>query len=162
MTGLIEIKLNQDFNDNILPKIDALAAEQNKKRNDVIRDILYASSNYKPRPRSPENANKVLIEQYERPIQKRRILVAVDMVYMEAFFQYILTLPGRSYWNRNSYLHQILYHYFGMEAPNNGSVEIPTMQPFNLSNPQLVRRIKLSGLQKQTKDNCPSTMKTQI
>ena len=155
MTGLIEIKLNQDFNDNILPKIDALAAEKNKKRNDVIRDILYASSNYKPRPRSPENANKVLIEQYELPIQKRRILIAVDTVYLYAFYQYILTLPGLER-NRNSYLHQILYHYFGMEAPNNGSVEIPTMQPFDLSNPQPVRRIKLSGLQKQTKDYCPS------
>jgi len=155
MTGLIEIKLNQDFNDNILPKIDALAAEQNKKRNDVIRDILYVSSNYKPRPRSPENANKVHIKQYERSM-KRRIWVAVDMVYLDAFYGYILTLPGRSYWNRNSYLHQILYHYFGMEVPNNSSIEIPPMHPFDLSNPQPVRRIKISGLLKQTEDYCPS------
>jgi hypothetical protein len=155
MTGLIEIKLNQDFNDNILPKIDALAAEQNKTRNDVIRDILYASSNYKPRPRSPENANKVLIEQYERPMQKRRIWVAVDTVYLDAFYQYVLTLPGMER-NYNSYLHQILYHHFGMEVPNSGSAEIPTMQPFDLSNPPRVQRIKLSGLQKQTEDYCPS------
>ena len=139
MTGLIEIKLNKDFIKNILPKIDALAAEQNKTRNDVIRDILYSSSNYKPRPRSPEKVNKVHIEDnYERSMQKRRILVAVDTVYMDAFYQYILTLPGRFERNRNSYLHQILYHYFGMEVPNNGSVEIPTMQPFDLSNPPRV------------------------
>ena len=124
----------------------------------MIRDILYASSNYKPRPRSPEKVNKVHIEeqQDERSMQKRRILVAVDMVYRDAFYQYILTLPGRFERNCNSYLHQILYHYFGMEVPNNGSTEIPTMQPFDLSNPPRVRRIKLSGLQKQTEDYCPS------
>ena len=87
MTGLLEIKRDKDFIKNILPKIDALAAEQNKTRTDVIRDILYASSNYKPRPRSPEKVNKVHIEeqQDERSMQKRRILVAVDMVYRMRF-----------------------------------------------------------------------------
>jgi hypothetical protein len=54
MTVFLEIKHDKDFNDNILPKIDALAAEQNKTRNDVISDILYPSSDYKPRRRSPE------------------------------------------------------------------------------------------------------------
>ena len=85
MTGLIEIKCDKDFNTNILPKIDALAAEQNKTRNDVIRDILYSSSNYKPKQPSPEKVNKVHIEQYERSM-KRRIWVTVDMVYLDAFY----------------------------------------------------------------------------
>lgn len=110
----------------------------------MIRDILYASSGYKPKPRSPEKVNKSHIEelQDERSMQYRRILVAVDTVYMYAFYQYILTLPGRFDRNRNSYLNQILYRYFGMEVPNNDSIEIPPMQPFKLINPPRVR-IKL-------------------
>jgi hypothetical protein len=43
-----------------------------------------------------------------------------------------------------------------MEVPNNGSGEIPTIHPFDLSNPQLLRPIKLSKLQKQTEEYCPS------
>jgi hypothetical protein len=134
MKGLLEIKRNKDFDENIIPKIDALAAEQNKTRIDVIRDILYASSNYKPKKLSPENANETFVEQCERSL-KRRIRVAVDMVYLDAFYGYLFTLPGMER-NYNSYLHQVLYHYFGMEVPNNDSAEIPTMHPFDLSNPE--------------------------
>jgi hypothetical protein len=100
----------------------------------VIRDILYASSNYKPKPSSPKKVNNSLAEKYERSL-KRRIWVAVDMIYLDAFYGYLFTLPGMER-NRNSYLHQVLYHYFGMEVPNNDSAEIPTMHPFDLSNPE--------------------------
>jgi hypothetical protein len=158
MTVFLEIRRDNDFNENILPKIDALAAEQNKTITDVIRDILYASSSYKPMPCSRENANKIHIEEQkdDRSMKRRRILVAVDMVYYYAFYLYIITLPGRLERNCNSYLRQVLYLYFGMEVPNNGSAEIPTMQPFDLSNPQPLRPIKISGLLKQTEDYCPS------
>jgi hypothetical protein len=46
MTVFLKIKCGKEFNDNILPKIDELAAEQNIT--DIIRDILYASASYKP------------------------------------------------------------------------------------------------------------------
>jgi hypothetical protein len=124
----------------------------------VIRDILYASSNYKPKPTSPKKVNNFLIEEQkdDRSMKRRRILVAVDMVYYYAFYLYIITLPGRLERNCNSYLHQVLYHYFGMEVPNNDSAEIPPMHPFDLSNPQPLQPIKISGLLKQTEDNCQS------
>lgn len=40
MTLFLEIKRYRDFNSDVLPKIDALAADQNRTRSDIIRDIL--------------------------------------------------------------------------------------------------------------------------
>jgi len=48
MFPFLEIKHYRDFDKNILPKIDALAAAQNRTRSDVIRDILYARFGYIP------------------------------------------------------------------------------------------------------------------
>jgi len=50
----LEIKRYKDFKKDILPKIDALVAEQNRTRSDIIRDILYAKFGYEPDPWSQD------------------------------------------------------------------------------------------------------------
>ena len=97
MFPFLEIKHYRDFNKNILPKIDALAAEQNRTRSDVIRDILYARFGYIPLPRSQDKINEDLIKerQEETIVQHRCIIVRVDKEYKDLFFKYILTQPGR-------------------------------------------------------------------
>jgi hypothetical protein len=144
MTGILQIKRDKDFNKNILPKIDALAAEQNKTRTDVIRDILYARSRYEPKPCSPEKVNEDHIKerQAEKELSYRFIVVTVDNNYRDSFYEYLITLTGRLDNNYNSYINQTLCHYFGMEVPNNGSTIIPPIQPFNV-NDQTRVRIKL-------------------
>ena len=63
MFPFLEIKHYRDFNKNILPKIDALAAEQNRTRSDVIRDILYARFGYIPVSRSQDKINEDHVEE---------------------------------------------------------------------------------------------------
>jgi hypothetical protein len=119
MTLFVQISRNKDFNTNILPKIDALAAEQNRTRSDVIRDILYARFGYEPESQSPEQVNEDRIEERheERSVQRRCIIVRVDKEYKDLFFEFILTQPGRLDRNYRSYINQTLYHYFGMAVP---------------------------------------------
>jgi len=119
MTLFVQISRNKDFNTNILPKIDALAAAQNRTRSDVIRDILYARFGYEPEPRSQDKINEDRIEerQEERSVQHRCIIVRVDGKYKDLFFKYILTQPGRLDRNYRGYINQTLYHYFGMAVP---------------------------------------------
>jgi hypothetical protein len=68
MTGSLEIKRDKDFDRNLLPKINALAAKQNKTRSDISRDILCSRSDYEPEPRSPAMVNKdrIIEQQVER------------------------------------------------------------------------------------------------
>ena len=63
MALFLEIKRYRDFDRDVLPKIDALAAEQNRTRPDVIRDILYAKFDYKPESRSQDQINEDHIEE---------------------------------------------------------------------------------------------------
>ena len=62
MTPFLEIKRYRDFYRDVLPKIDALAAEQNRTRPDIIRAILYAKFDYKPEPKSQDQINEAHIE----------------------------------------------------------------------------------------------------
>jgi len=119
MFPFLEIKHYRDFDKNILPKIDALAAEQGKNRPDVIRDILYARFGYEPEPRSPEQVNEdhAAERQEERSVQHRCIIVRVDKEYRDMFFQFIVEQPGRLDRNYRKYLNQTLYHYFDMAVP---------------------------------------------
>jgi len=134
MTLFIQISRNKDFNTNILPRIDALAAEQGKTRSDVIRDILYARFGYISLPRSQDNINEDLIKerQEERSVQHRCIIVRVDREYRDMFFQFIVEQPGRLDRNYRRYLNQTLYHYFDMAVPKHGSAKNatkPIIQP---------------------------------
>jgi hypothetical protein len=119
MFPFLEIKHYRDFNTNILPKIDALAAEQNRTRSDVIRDILYARFGYEPKPRSPEQVNEdhAAERQEEKKVKCRCIVVRVDKEYRLMFFQFIVEQPGRLDRNYRRYLNQTLYHYFDMAVP---------------------------------------------
>ena len=119
MFPFLEIKHYRDFDKNILPKIDALAAEQNRTRSDVIRDILYARFGYIPKPRSQEQINEdhTAERQEGKSVQYRCIVVRVDKEYRDLFFKYILTQPGRLDRNYRGYINQTLYHYFDMAVP---------------------------------------------
>jgi hypothetical protein len=119
MFPFLEIKHYRDFDKNILPKIDALATEQNRTRSDVIRDILYARFGYIPLSRSQDKINEDLIKerQEETKVKCRCIIVRVDGKYKDLFFKYILTQPGRLDRNYRRYLNQTLYHYFDMAVP---------------------------------------------
>jgi len=119
MFPFLEIKHYRDFDKNILPKIDALVAEQNRTRSDVIRDILYRRFGYIPLPRSPEQVSEdhAAERQEERSVQHRCIIVRVDKEYRWMFFQFIVEQPGRLDRSYRGYLNQILYHHFGMAAP---------------------------------------------
>ena len=119
MFPFLEIKHYRDFDKNILPKIDALAAAQNRTRSDVIRDILYARFGYDPEPRSQDKINEDhAAERLEgKSVQHRCIIVRVDEKYKDLFFKYILTQPGRLDRNYRRYLNQTLYHYFDMAVP---------------------------------------------
>jgi hypothetical protein len=144
MTGFLQIKRDKDFYNNILPKIDALAAEQNRTRSDIIRDILYSRSGYEPKPRSHEKVNEDHVKERQavKELNYRFIVVTVNNNYRDSFYEYLITLTGRLDSNYNTYMNQTLYHYFGMEVPNNGSTIIPTMQQFNVNDQPRVR-IKL-------------------
>jgi len=119
MFPFLEIKHYRDFDKNILPKIDALAAEQNRTRSDVIRDILYARFDYTPRSRSQDKINEDLIKERQegKSVQHRCIVVRVDGEYKDLFFKYIIAQPGRLDRNYRSYLNQCMYHYFDMAVP---------------------------------------------
>ena len=119
MFPFLEIKHYRDFDKNILPKIDALAAEQNRTRSDVIRDILYARFGYIPLSRSQDKINEdhAAERQEEKKVKCRCIIVRVDGEYKDLFFKYILTQPGRLDRNYRVYINQILYHYFDMAVP---------------------------------------------
>src|SRR5665647_878913 len=134
MTLFMQISRNKDFNTNILPKIDALAAEQGKTRSDIIRDILYRRFGYIPLPRSPDKINEDRVEerQEETKVQHRCIIVRVDKEYRDMFFQFIVEQPGRLDRNYRRYLNQTLYHYFDMAVPKHGSAKNatkPIIQP---------------------------------
>ena len=109
----------RDFDKNILPKIDALAAEHNRTRSDVIRDILYARFGYIPLPRSQDKIieDHTAERQEGKSVQHRCIIVRVDGKYKDLFFEFILTQPGRLDRNYRRYLNQTLYHYFDMAVP---------------------------------------------
>ena len=119
MFPFLQIKHYRDFDKNILPKIDALAAAQNRTRSDVIRDILYARFSYEPEPRSPEKVNEDRIKELQegKSVQHRCIIVKVDGEYRLMFFEYIIGQPGRLDRNYRRYLNQTLYHYFDMAVP---------------------------------------------
>jgi predicted GTPase len=119
MFPFLQIKRYRDFNKNILPKIDALAAEQNRTRSDVIRDILYGRFGYIPLSRSPEQVNEdhAAERQEGKSLQHCCVIVRVDKEYKDMFFKYILTQPGGLERNYRRYLNQTLYHYFDMAVP---------------------------------------------
>jgi len=119
MFPYLEIKHYRDFDKNILPKIDALAVEQNRTRSDVIRDILYARFGYISLPRSQDKINEdhAAELQEEKKVKCRYIIVRVDEEYKDLFFKYILTQPGRLDRNYRVYINQTLYHYFDMGVP---------------------------------------------
>jgi len=119
MFPFLEIKHYRDFDKNILPKIDALAAEQGKNRSDVIRYILYARFGYISLPRSQDQINEdhAAERQEGKSVQHRCIIVRVDKEYRDMFFQFIVEQPGRLDRNYRSYLNQTLYHYFDMAVP---------------------------------------------
>ena len=119
MFPFLQIKHYRDFDKNILPKIDALAAEQSRTRSDVIRDILYARFGYIPLPRSQDKINEdhAAERQEETKVKCRCIIVRVDEEYKDLFFKYILTQPGRLDRNYRGYINQTLYHYFDMAVP---------------------------------------------
>jgi hypothetical protein len=119
MTLFVQISRNKDLNTNILPKIDALAAAQNRTRSDVIRNILYARFGYEPEPRSQDkiNGDHAAEIQEEMKVQRRCIIIRVDKEYRLMFFEFVLTQPGRLDRNYRRYLNQILYHYFDMAVP---------------------------------------------
>jgi hypothetical protein len=119
MFPFLEIKHYRDFDKNILPKIDAIAAGQDKTRSDVIRDILYARFGYISLPRSQDQVNEYRIEerQEETRVKCRCIVVRVDKEYRDMFFQFIVEQPGRLDRNYRRYLNQTLYHYFDMAVP---------------------------------------------
>lgn len=125
----------RDFDKNILPKIDALAAEQNRTRSDVIRDILYARFGYEPEPRSPEQVSEdhAAERQKGKSVQYRCIVVRVDKEYRWMFFEFILAQPGRLDRNYRRYLNQTLYHYFDMATPSISPLKIPLNPSFNLN-----------------------------
>ena len=58
MFPFLQIKRYKDFDKNILPKIDAIAAAQNRTRSDVIRDILYRRFGYEPESQSQDKINE--------------------------------------------------------------------------------------------------------
>ena len=119
MFPFLEIKHYRDFDKNILPKIDALAAEQNRTRSDVIRDILYARFGYISLPRSQDKTNEdhIIERQEERSVQHRCIIVRVDRKYRDMFFQFIVEQPGSLERNYRRYLNQCMHHYFDMAVP---------------------------------------------
>jgi len=119
MFPFLQIKHYRDFNKNILPKIDTLAAEQNRTRSDVIRDILYARFGYIPLPRSQDKINEDRVEEQQegKSVHHRCIIVRVDREYRDMFFQFIVEQPGRLDRNYRRYLNQTLYHYFDMAVP---------------------------------------------
>jgi len=119
MNLFLVIKRYKDFNTNILQKIDALAAAQNRTRSDVIRNILYARCGYIPVPRSQDKINEDHLKERQegKSVQHRCLTVRVDGEYKDLFFKHILTQPGRLDRNYRRYLNQILYHHFGMAAP---------------------------------------------
>jgi len=119
MFPFLQIKHYRDFDKNILPKIDALAEEQIKKRPDVIRDILYARFGYISLPRSQDKINEdhAAERQEEMKVKCRCIIVRVDKEYRDMFFQFIVEQPGRLDRNYRSYINQTLYHYFDMATP---------------------------------------------
>ena len=119
MTPFLEIKRYRDFDRDVLPKIDALAAEQNRTRPDIIRAILYAKFDYKPEPKSQDQINEDHIEeqQQETKVEYPCIEVRVDVEFRWMFFGYLLSQPGSLISKYRKYLNQTLYDYFGMEAP---------------------------------------------
>ena len=119
MFPFLQIKRCRDFNKNILPKIDALAAEQNRTRSDVIRGILYARFGYISLPRSPDQVSEdhAAERQEGKSMQHRCIIVRVDKEYRLMFFEYIIAQPGRLDRNYRRYLNQCMYHYFDMAVP---------------------------------------------
>lgn len=68
MIPYLEFKRYKGFEKDILPKIDAIVAEQNRIRSDVIRDILYTKFSYKPKPRSYDQINEDLIEEKKEEV----------------------------------------------------------------------------------------------
>jgi len=119
MIPSLQIKRYKDFEKNILPKIDSLAAEQNRTRSDIIRDILYAKFGYEPMPRSQDQVNEDHIEERkeETNFKYRCIIVRVDKEYREIFFKYLISLSGSLNQKYRRTLNQSLYDYFGVEAP---------------------------------------------
>jgi hypothetical protein len=81
----------------VLPKIDALAAKQNRTRSDVIRDILHARFCYNPEPRSQDQVNEDNIEEYQKETNAEYpcIEVRVDAEFRWKFFGYLISQPGR-------------------------------------------------------------------
>ncbi|MFZ2497543.1 hypothetical protein [Methanosarcina sp.] len=65
----LEIKRYKDFKKDILPKIDALVAEQNRTRSDIIKDILYAKFGYEPDPWSQDQFNENHIEERNEEVE---------------------------------------------------------------------------------------------
>ena len=66
MAPFLRIKRDKDFNKDILPRIDALAAEKGRTRSDIIRDILYTRFGYEPMARSQKQIDKDHIEEKQR------------------------------------------------------------------------------------------------
>jgi len=96
MFPFLEIKRYRDFNKNRFPKIYTLAAEQNRTRSDIVRDILYARFGYEPESLSPEQVNEDRVgeRQEEKKVKCRCIIVRVDEEYRNMFLKYILTQSG--------------------------------------------------------------------
>jgi hypothetical protein len=119
MTLFLQIKRYRDFDRDVLPKIDVLAAEQNITRSDIIRDILYSKFDYIPLLRAPEQVNEDHIEerQEENKIEYPCIEVRVDTEFRWMFFGYLISQPGRLDSKYRRFLNQTLYNYFGIEAP---------------------------------------------
>ena len=119
MTLFLEIKRYRDFNKDVLPKIDALAAEQNRTRSDIIRDILYGKFDYIPLPRSQDQINEDHIEEQQQENRSKYpcIEVRVDAEFRWKFFGHLISQPGRLDSKYRRFLNQTLYNYFGMEAP---------------------------------------------
>lgn len=119
MIPFLEIKRYKGFEKDILPKIDALAAEQNRTRSDIIRDILYAKFGYEPELRSQDQINEDYVEERKEEVELKYscIVVRVDKEYRWMFFKYLISLPGRLDHNYRRTLNQTLYDYFKVEAP---------------------------------------------
>ena len=141
----LKIKRDNDFNKDILPKIDALAAEQGRIRSDVIRDILYAKFDYEPIAKSQKQINKDHTEerQRERELNYQYIAFRVDKRYLYMFYLNMVAYPGRLDKNCDSFFYQALYEYFVMLVPECYSImkfEKPIIQP------KYPTKIKISNL----------------
>jgi len=119
MSSYLEFKRYKGFEKDILPKIDVLAAEQNRTRSDIIRDILYAKFGYEPKTRSQDQISEDHIEERKEEVEQKYkcIVVRVDKEYRWMFFKRIIEMPGRMDHNYRRTLNQTLYDYFKIETP---------------------------------------------